>query len=141
MTEDLALGLMTTPVLAVRAEQTLASVWETFRSVSVHHLVVFDDDHLAGVVDKRDLIDALPPTETSEAAQTLTVRDILRATAVCVRWDASATVVAATLNELALEALPVVDERGAVRGIVTATDIVRHLAQRGVSRSGEAVMP
>ena len=141
MTEALALELMTTPVLAVRAEQTLASVWETFRSVSVHHLVVYDGDHLAGVVDERDLLDALPPTETGETAQALTVRDVLRATVVCVRWDASATVVAATLNELALEALPVVDERGAVRGIVTATDIVRYLAKHGVSRFGKAVLP
>jgi CBS domain-containing protein len=47
--------LMTTPVVAVTVDHSVAAAWEAMRERRVHHLVVLDEHGLAGVIDDRTL--------------------------------------------------------------------------------------
>ena len=47
--------LMTTPVIAVTVDHSVAAAWEAMRERRVHHLVVLDEHGLVAVLDDRIL--------------------------------------------------------------------------------------
>jgi len=47
--------LMTTPVIAVTVDHSVAAAWEAMRERRLHHLVVLDEDGLVAVLDDRML--------------------------------------------------------------------------------------
>ena len=114
-----AAGLMTQDVVSVRPDLTAEEVLAAIRRVAqeaetIYYVYVTDEvGTLLGVLSLRDLVLAPSSTPIGE----LTRRDLVK-----VRADADQETAARLLAERGLLAIPVVDERDRLLGIITADD-------------------
>jgi len=126
-----AAALMSSPVVAVTMEHSLAAAWEAMRQRDVHHLAVLDSDGLVAVLDDRTVATEWP-VGGPEAPHRRRVGEIVRRRPRCVLPETSAAEVARAMVESGCDAVPVVTSTGGVVGLVTSTDLVMALA-RGVA--------
>jgi len=117
--EKTAGGIMTPEVTTVTEDMTMQQVIEHLRAESAEHesiyyvYVVEGDRHLTGVISLRDLLLAAPDTCVCDIAE----RDLFTANP-----DDDQEDVAEQMSKYDLLAMPVVDERGRILGIVTVDD-------------------
>jgi CBS-domain-containing membrane protein len=128
--------IMSSPLVVVRDRDTVRRAIDRFVTTDLHHLVVLDaDDRLVGVLDDRAVLAEWPLDVTG--ARHRTVGELMRGRAD--RFGANARTSPATslrvagrrMLELGLDALPVLDDLGAVVGIVTGSDLLRSLVADG----------
>ena len=118
--EEAAAGLMTPRYLAVRAGitvgQALAFVRKGAQEVeTVYYIYILDElQRLLGIVSLRDLL---------TANDNVKINDIMETNYVSVHEDTDQEEVAKTLETYDLIAVPVVDSRNQLLGIVTFDDI------------------
>ncbi len=119
--EEAAAGLMTPRYLAVRAGitvgQALAFVRKGAQEVeTVYYIYILDElQRLLGIVSLRDLL---------TANDNVKINDIMETNYVSVHEDTDQEEVAKTLETYDLIAVPVVDSRNQLLGIVTFDDII-----------------
>lgn len=139
--EETAGGLMTTEYLSIPPGLTVGETFDRIRKAAedaelIYYVYVLEpDERLVGVVALKDLI-----TEGLEApVSSIMVDDVVH-----VGLKASKEEVATTIARYDFLAVPVVDERGLMQGIVTVDDVVdvllpeklrRMLSRVGKSRS------
>lgn len=117
--EKTAGGIMTPEVTVVTEDMTVEQVIEHLREVGeeaetlYYVYVVEDEGRLTGVISLRDLLLAQPDVKVSEIA----TRDLFT-----VSPDDDQEDVAELMSKYDLLALPVVDERGMLLGVVTVDD-------------------
>ena len=117
--EKTAGGIMTPEVTTVTEEMTVGQVIEYLRECAAEHesiyyvYVVDEEGTLEGVISLRDLLLATPETTVAQIAE----RDLFSAGP-----DDDQEDVAEQMSKYDLLALPVVDERGKLLGIVTVDD-------------------
>jgi magnesium transporter len=117
--EDTAGGIMTTEFVAVQANLTAEQTIRTLREIGPEAETIFyvyvtrDDNRLVGVFSLRELIMAQPETPVSEFMERRVV-----SVGLLDPQDKVAQIVA----KYNLLAVPVVDDRGWLQGIVTADD-------------------
>lgn len=125
--------LMTSPVVALLADQSLPLVEDVMAFKHVRHLPVIDAARrLVGLVSHRDLLAAqirprsgMTHDEHRAAQEDIRVGHIMTRDVWTVRSDVNASVAAATMLDHKFGCLPVVDEAGALIGIVTEHDLLR----------------
>lgn len=114
-------AIMTTEFLTVRPEWTVDKALQVIRAgadsaETIYYTYVIDrKGRLVGVLSLRDLVLAHPNTQVSS---------IMRTNPVKVTDDEDQEQVAALFRRYDLMALPVVDEHGVLKGIVTSDDII-----------------
>jgi len=120
--EDAAGGLMNPRFARLRPDMTVDAAISYLRRQraeqveTIYYAYVLDNQqHLLGVVSLRDLVTA--PSDRL-------VRDVMRTATVTVREQTDQEVVSHLFAEHDLVAVPVVDEEGRMKGIVTVDDIV-----------------
>jgi len=108
------------------------SAFEAARLMRHHHVgdvIVVDDPERAqvplGVITDRDL--AIEVLATGRAAATTAVATLLRTPVVIARESEDTRSVAERMRANGVRRIPVVDERGALAGIVTFDDLLRGL--------------
>jgi CBS domain-containing protein len=123
--------LMSTPVVAVSADHSIAAAWEAMRARRVHHLVVLDPHGLAAVLDDRTVA-AWWPGGGPEVAHSTKVGDLVSRGVRTVLPDQPPRAVARVMAEAHCDAVPVVTAAGTLIGLVTATDLVAAVARGAV---------
>jgi CBS domain-containing protein len=129
--EDSAGGLMTTDYLWIYPHRTTEATIRKIREIApvsefIYYLYVVDkDDQLLGTLSLRTLLLALP---------TAFIDRIMDTELVTVHPDAPAVDVAATIAKYDLLAVPVVDDRGKMLGIVTVDDAIDSIMPDDVAR-------
>ncbi|MGH7409912.1 MAG: CBS domain-containing protein, partial [Candidatus Methylomirabilis sp.] len=120
--EDSAGGLMTTEAFHLPPHLTVADAIGRLRSAegaeaeTIHYIYITDDlERLLGVLSLRKLILADPAKRLDE---------IMEQQVISVRPDTGLREVAETFTKYNLMALPVVDEGGELRGIITVDDVL-----------------
>lgn len=119
--DDTAGGLMTTDFIAYSPGLTVEEAIRRFRQDAaeidkLYYLYLTDEaEKLVGVVSLRELLMAAPSTTLSAIMETK-----LKA----VKPDEDEMIVAELVSKYNLVALPVVDEEGALLGVVTVDDII-----------------
>lgn len=120
--EDTAGGLMTTEAFALPPDLTMLDAIGRLRSVesaeaeTIYYIYVTDDlDRLLGVLSLRELILADPSQRLGE---------IMERQIISVRPETGLREVVETCTKYNLMAVPVVDEGGELRGIVTVDDVL-----------------
>ncbi len=119
--EDTAGGIMTTAYVAIPEDLTAARAIERLRELepdaeTIYYVYVVDaQEHLVGVLSLRDLIVARPDTP---------VREFMHDEPVAVGVLTPQEEVAQVVARYNLLAVPVVDEDGALQGIVTVDDAI-----------------
>ncbi len=123
--EDTAGGLMTTEVFTLPADLTMVDAIGRLRSAesaeaeTIYYIYVTDDlDRLLGVLSLRELILADPSQRLSE---------IMERQIISVRPETDLREVTETFTKYNLMAVPVVDEGGELRGIITVDDVLNLL--------------
>jgi len=122
--ENTAGGLMTTEYVAVRHTLSAAQAIDRLRELepdaeSVYYVYVVDEEeHLLGVLSLRDLIVAKPPTP---------IRDFMIEKVISVGLDAGPRELAEVIAKYNLLAVPVVDGRNRIQGIVTVDDVMERV--------------
>ena len=119
--EDTAGGLMTTEYIALpenmHVEEAILRLREVAPEVeTVYYIYVIDEENrLIGVLSLRELISA-------QDGSLLT--DIMRTNVISVDVDVDQEEVARLVSRYDLLAIPVIDEKGSMRGIITVDDIL-----------------
>ena len=120
--EDVAGGRMNTSYVTLRPEMTIAQALAYLRLQAadriqmVYYAYVIDtEEHLLGVISFRDLMTA--PSASR-------VQDVMLPSPVSVHEEMDQEAVAELLAEHNLLAVPVVDDEGRVKGIITADDVL-----------------
>ena len=131
-------GLMSTPVVAVTAEHSLAAAWEAMRQRQVHHVAVLDDLGIAAVLDDRTVA-ADWPAGGPDAPHGRRIGDIVRRGVRCVLPETPAAAVARVMVDDRCDAVPVVTRTGVLVGLVTSTDLVAALAAGAVAVESSGV--
>ena len=119
--ENTAGGIMATEYLSVPLGLNVAETFEHIRNAAseaelVYYVYVLSErEHILGVLSMRDLVSAQPATPIASLMQT----DV-----VTIPLEASREEVATTVARYDLVALPVVNEDGVMRGVVTVDDVI-----------------
>ena len=117
---------MSTALMTVNTDETIKEAHAEMQVGIIRHLPVIDDrGRLAGVLSDRDVLRALSTKKPQRVAEVMT-RDV-----VTTRPDTTAHAAAALMLDRKISSLPVVDETGALVGLVTQTDYVE-LARRAL---------
>jgi acetoin utilization protein AcuB len=127
--------LMTTALVTVPPDTTVVDARRTMLDRRIRHLLVVEDDRLAGIVTDRDIRLNLPSPATSLSVwevnyllARLTVGQVMQRSVVTVDPRRPAREAARLLISHRIGALPVVDA-GRLVGIVTETDLLRAFAE------------
>jgi magnesium transporter len=119
--EDTAGGIMTTEYLSVPLGLTVAEAFEHIRKSAedaelVYYIYVLNEhEDILGVLSLRNLLAAAPDAPIS---------GVMTTDVVTIPIDASREEVATTIARYDFVALPVVDEAGKMRGIITVDDVI-----------------
>ncbi len=118
--------LMTTAVMTATASEAIKEAHADMQIGVIRHLPVVDDrGRLVGVLSDRDVLRAVGAKRNGKVA------DIMTREVVTVRPDAPAHEAAALMIDLKIGSLPVVDDSGALVGVITQTDYLE-LARRAL---------
>ncbi|HME81576.1 MAG TPA: CBS domain-containing protein [Candidatus Eremiobacteraceae bacterium] len=119
--EDTAGGIMTTEYLSVPLGVTVAQTFEHIRNAAedaelVYYIYVLNEhEHILGVLSLRDLLKSPPDAP---------ITGVMNTDVVTVAVDASREEVATTIARYDFVAVPVVDDAGIMRGIITVDDVI-----------------
>jgi len=127
--------IMTSRVVTVELDDSLATVKQIFDSMRFHHLLVIGSDKkLCGVISDRDLLRAISPylgtvSENARDSATLKKRahQIMTRAPVTLGPDASVADAIQLFLSHRVSCIPVVDEGSRAVGIVSWRDILRSL--------------
>lgn len=130
--------IMETSVNTIGLEDQAELAWDRMRLGRIHHLVVMNNRAVVGVVSDRDLGGARGARlrEGRQVADLMT-RSVVTATPTTTVREAANLMRGRTIG-----CLPVVD-RGSLRGIVTATDLLELIgkgAERPTARAQRAIL-
>lgn len=124
--------IMTARPVVVHIDDTVEHARRMFHLHGFHHLLVTNGRRLAGVISDRDLLRHISPfvgkmAERPQDIQTLERRlhQVMTRALITVTTDTEVVSAARTMICNKVSCLPVLDEQGAVAGIVTWRDLVR----------------
>lgn len=129
--------IMSARVVSVHLDDSLQTLRELFDATGFHHLVVVQNNKLAGIISDRDLLAALSPfadtlSERNRDRATLDKRAHQIMTRDVITLQPTDSVVSAMqrLNQHTVSCLPVVDARQHPVGMVSWRDILRYMEAR-----------
>jgi magnesium transporter len=119
--EDTAGRLMTEKVVRIKRRWTVQETLDYLRTTDpetetlAYLYVVDDNDRLVGVVPLRTLVTAFPDAQ---------IRDVMQPDVIYVTVDTDQEEVARLVTQYDFMAIPVVDRRGRLAGVITHDDVV-----------------
>ncbi|MBA3286863.1 MAG: CBS domain-containing protein [Acidimicrobiia bacterium] len=118
------LGVKGSDVATVGQEASLADAAAQLRDRKVGALVVSDDgSHIDGIISERDVVRALAAHGSGALGRT--VASAMSADVVTCRDDDSVEELMVQMTERRIRHLPVVDDNGALAGIISIGDVVK----------------
>lgn len=122
--------LMTEPVLTVDTNDPAGEVLRMFASYPVHHLPVLDQQTVVGMLSTADLmkLDLFLPKGSKSPVdylnQRMKVGQLIRRPVLTVQPDQSVEIAARLMAQNGVHALPVVNAKSQLLGIISTTDII-----------------
>ncbi|MBW2409406.1 MAG: CBS domain-containing protein [Deltaproteobacteria bacterium] len=125
---------MTRKVITINKAAGIFEAQEKMADNRIRHLPVVDEDnHLIGIVTDRDIRSALPyslfkgfeTSKTREALPDLKVKDIMTEKPATISLSYTIQDALLLIQKLRVGALPVVDEDGKLKGIISVRDLLR----------------
>jgi acetoin utilization protein AcuB len=130
--------LMSRKLITVSPDDPVERVVRLLRYRGVRHLLVVENGDLVGIVSDRDIKRALDPQRGRKKKvmslgglffllEPFAVREIMSPGVISIQPDATVRLAAQAMVAERIGALPVMDN-GKLVGIITETDLLRHLA-------------
>ncbi len=126
---------MQRPVVFIQADDSIETAARRMRDHDIRHLPVLEDRRLVGVVSERDLLRRWQPSPRRRSGTR--VADVMSAPARVASPTMSVEAAASLMAEQRLGVLPVVGNDGAVVGVLSRTDVLRHTAASRPARPEE----
>ncbi len=130
--------LVTTDPVTVQRDQPVSEVYHMLKYAPFHHVPVMEHDHPVGMISSVDVlrlaydIDGFEDRDMAEMLDYhFTIDDAMSTDLRTVAADATITDAAELLSDGNAHSLLVIDDDGRLEGIITTTDLVRHLARIG----------
>ena len=124
--------LMSTDLVTLTEDETLAHAQRCMRSGRIRHLPVVREGRLVGLVTHRDLLAAsfsvfaeVDPAEQRRVFATIPVKELMHREVVTVGPDLPVAEAARILLRNKFGCLPVVEDDGVLVGLVTEADFLR----------------
>lgn len=126
--------IMSSPVVTLTPETTVAEAWELIRARRFRHIPVLSrGKELVGIISDRDLLLEFgsfyntdsPQDKTAE--EQITIQGIIKRKVLTASPDTGIREIARILLEERIGSMPIVDDNGALVGIITRSDILRAL--------------
>lgn len=129
--------IMTKDVLTAELNGKLLDVFELVRKHHIRHVPIVQNKKLVGIISKTDLnrlafSDTFANEEDADEAvfDMLTIAQVMSHKPRVVKSTDTIKNVAEILSEAEFHALPVVDSKNALVGIVTTTDVIKYMLQQ-----------
>lgn len=124
--------IMSSPVVTVRPEITIREAWSLFLNENVHHMpVVSENDKITGIISDRDLLKKLIINDgVVEKAEDSTVFDVMTKEVIAASPYTDIRRIAKAMFDHHIGAMPVVDQDGSLKGIITRSDILYAVIHR-----------
>ncbi|OWJ55651.1 CBS domain-containing protein [Pyrodictium delaneyi] len=122
---------MSTPVVVVRPDDSLARARRLMIRYRIGRLVVIDDqERPIGIITKADFVRLASGQLTRRPLDAIIVKEVMTENPVVIRSDRSLREAARLMLQHKVGGLPVVDESGKLVGMITKTDVVRAYAEK-----------
>lgn len=129
--------IMTSPALMIGPDMTVPAAIAIMKQHGIRHLPVVENGRLVGMISRGDLREASITAsinadhyELHFMLSKLTVSKLMSCRVYTVTSDAFIVHAAELMTEHKIAGLPVVDEKGAVIGIITESDLLRMLVTK-----------
>ena len=126
--------IMAPDPITVDIGQTLGDARRALSSERFHHLPVLRERKLVGLISSNDLVALTAEYESSDPDTSLdrhyNIEDIMQTDLITIGHRATVEEAARLLSAGGFHALPVVDEHGYLRGVLTSTDLIEFLLEQ-----------
>lgn len=126
-------NIMSSRVVSVHMDDSLATIQALFDATGFHHLLVVEDNQLVGVISDRDLLKALSPflgsvVERARDQATLErkAHQIMSRKPICLREHSSIMDAIKLFNRNKISCIPIVNANNKPVGIVSWRDIMQY---------------
>lgn len=117
--------LMTVNVTWVSPELPLDEANALMQDLRVRHLPVVEDGKLSGILSNEDvLLHAIPDVDGTPEVPPIPVADVMTEAPITCTPDTSAAAIAAVMLGQKIDAVPIVNNDGALVGLVTSADLL-----------------
>jgi CBS domain-containing protein len=130
--------IMTSQVITLSPGDTLGQAREIFMSNHIHHLPIVDGKKLVGLVTSWDLFKL---GLSAVAYQDMRVSEVMTTHLATLEPDQHIGAAAEVLMEHLFHAIPIVNDRHELMGIVTTYDVLRYEYQKEYPESLEKFIP
>ncbi|WP_306059202.1 CBS domain-containing protein [Natronococcus wangiae] len=114
-------------VVTAQRDDDLETVTGLFAEENVGAVVITEDEEPVGIVTDRDAALAIPENDD---VGSVSVEDVMTADPATLREDDEAIEISRAIEEYNVRRFPVVDEDGALTGIVTLDDLVATIGEQ-----------
>jgi CBS domain-containing protein len=120
--------IMSSPVLTLSADMSFKAAWAIFMEKRFRHFVVTDKARkLVGILSDRDML----RQASGKNSKTTTVADVMKSSVLTASATTAIQEVCQVMFSQHIGAVPIIDEQGALSGIVTRSDILRSMIKHG----------
>lgn len=126
--------VMTTPVKTLSPTDTMDKAQELFRKNNIHHIPIVKDKKVLGIISQTDYLKVLHgftlfKTQKSELynsaiLRSLLVSEVMTKQVATLHPEDTVEVAAGFFKENLFHALPIVDDKGELVGILTTYDLI-----------------
>ena len=118
--------IMTSPVFTTTKDTSVEEVWQYFVEKNVHHMpVVSDDGAIIGILSDRDILKKLINSSGRiDGFVDKRVEDIMSTDVITASPTTDIRRIAKGMLDYHIGAMPIVDEKGSIIGIITRSDIL-----------------
>jgi CBS domain-containing protein len=129
--------IMSANVASVQVGQPLSDVRDLMLNANIHHVPIIDGSKLVGLISFTDLmkinfvINGVDERSINAIIdQQFSIREIMSDKLVTIKYTDTIRVGSELLAKGGFHSLPVIDDEGALVGIVTTTDLIRYLNEQ-----------
>lgn len=122
--------IMTTDPVTIGPNEPIAAARRLLNSHALNHLPVVLDGKLEGILSSSDMLKVCLLDENAAVLDLLLVRRFMQVNPVVLAPDTNLRDAAVKLSSGDFHALPVIEADRTLVGIVTSTDLIRHLLQQ-----------
>jgi acetoin utilization protein AcuB len=123
-----AIDVMTERPVTVPTHATVTTAARILEDLEIRHLPVVDDEgDLVGMISDRDMRGALGASDGGVPAPSTRVGDLMNSDVIDALPDDELVDIAELMVDNRIGAVPIVDERGALVGIVSYVDVLRSI--------------